>query len=72
MDDDLPSWRFSDLPSLFFEEQKVPVSSGLPCLCKARGLPGSSDGQESACSVGDLGSFPGLGRTPGGGHGNPL
>ena len=26
----------------------------------------------SACSVGDLGSIPGLGRSPGGGHGNPL
>ena len=72
MDDDLPSWRFSDLPSLLFEEQKVPVSSGLPCLCKARGLPGGSDGQQSACNVGDLGSFSGLGRTRGGGHGNPL
>ena len=27
---------------------------------------------ESACNVGDLGSIPGLGRSPGGGHGNPL
>ena len=26
----------------------------------------------SACSVGDLGSIPGLGRFPRGGHGNPL
>ena len=26
----------------------------------------------SACNVGDLGSIPGLGRPPGGGHGNPL
>ena len=24
------------------------------------------------CNVGDLGSIPGLGRSPGGGHGNPL
>ena len=24
------------------------------------------------CSAGDLGSIPGLGRSPGGGHGNPL
>ena len=37
VDDDLPSWRFSDLPSLPFEEKAL-VSSGLPCLCKARGL----------------------------------
>ena len=27
---------------------------------------------ESACNVGDLGLIPGLGRSPGGGHGNPL
>ena len=36
------------------------------------GLPGGSDGKESACSAGDLGSVPGLGRSPGGGHGNSL
>ena len=29
------------------------------------GFPGGSDGKESACSVGDLGSVPGLGRSPG-------
>ena len=29
-------------------------------------------GKESACNVEDLGSIPGLGRSPGGGHGNPL
>ena len=37
-----------------------------------KGFPGGSDGKESACSVGDLSSIPGLGRSPGGGHGNPL
>ena len=31
-----------------------------------------SHGKESACNVGDLGSIPGLGRSPGKGHGNPL
>ena len=36
------------------------------------GFPGGSDGKESACSAGDLGSITGLGRSPGGGHGNPL
>ena len=35
------------------------------------GLPGSSVGKESACNAGDPGSIPGLGRSPGGGHGNP-
>ena len=31
-----------------------------------------SDGKESARSVGDSSSIPGLGRSPGEGHGNPL
>ena len=31
-----------------------------------------SDGKESACNSGDLGSISGMGRFPGGGHGNPL
>ena len=33
---------------------------------------GGSDGKESACNARDLGLIPGLGRFPGGGHGNPL
>ena len=36
------------------------------------GFPGVTDGKESACNAGDPGSIPGLGRSPGGGHGNPL
>ena len=36
------------------------------------GFLGGSDGKESACNAGDLGLIPGLGRSPGGGHGNPL
>ena len=36
------------------------------------GSPGGSDGEESACNAGDMGSIPGLGRSPGGGNGNPL
>ena len=35
-------------------------------------FPGSSDGKASACNVGDLGSIPGLERSPGEGNGNPL
>ena len=34
-------------------------------------LPAGSDGKESACSEGDLGSIPGLGRSPGEGKGLP-
>ena len=33
--------------------------------------PGGSDGEESACNAGDLSSISGLGRSPGGGHGDP-
>ena len=36
------------------------------------GFPGGSDGKESSCNVGDLGSIPRLGRSPGGGNGYPL
>ena len=33
---------------------------------------GDSDGKESTRNAGDQGLIPGLGRPPGGGHGNPL
>ena len=36
------------------------------------GFPCVSDGKESACNVGDLGSIPGLGRSPGEGKGYPF
>ena len=36
------------------------------------GFPGGSTGKESACNVGDLDLILGLGRSPGGGHGNPI
>ena len=36
------------------------------------GFPGGSAGKESARNAGDLGSIPGLGRSPGGGKGYPL
>ena len=35
-------------------------------------FPGGPESEESACSEGDLGAIPGLGRSPGGRHGNPL
>ena len=34
--------------------------------------PSGSDSKESACNVGDPGSIPGSGRSPGKGNGNPL
>ena len=36
------------------------------------GFPGGSDGKESTCKAGNLGSNLGLERSPGEGHGNPL
>ena len=36
------------------------------------GFPGGSDGKEYTCNVEDLGSIPGLGRSPGEGKGYPL
>jgi len=44
----------------------------LTSLC-GPGFPGGSDyKKKSICNAGDLGSIPGLGRSPGRGHGNPL
>ena len=48
-------------------EKKKFVSS----LVKWMGFPGS-DGRESICNGGDLGWIPESGKSPGGGHGNPL
>ena len=42
------------------------------CIYLPQGVPGGSDGKESISNAGDLGSIPGLGRSLGGGHGNPL
>ena len=35
-------------------------------------FPDGSDSKESSCNAGDLGLIPGLGRSSGGGRGNPL
>ena len=41
-------------------------------LVLVQGFPGGSDGKESTCNTGVLGSIPGLVRSSGEGHGNPL
>ena len=43
-----------------------------PYLLHEQKLPWWFSGKESACNVKDVGSNPGLGRSPGGGNGNPL
>ena len=55
-----PSWLSGSLRSFLY-------SSDL-----SEGFPYGSAGKESTCNVGDLGSIPGLGRSPGEGKGYPL
>ena len=43
-----------------------------PSILFSMGFPGGSDGKESACNAGDLGSIPGLGRSHGEEQGTPL
>ena len=48
------------------------TSSLLPEVVHLVGFPGGLEGKEFARNAGDLGLIPGLGRSPGGGHGSPL
>lgn len=58
--------------TIHMTEDLVTAFKPTPWIPEAqRGLPHSSDGKESTCSGGDLGSIPGSGRCPGEGHGNP-
>ena len=52
-----------------FLGQEVPLEKGEATHSCIPGL--LSDDKGSACNVGDLGSIPGSGRSPGGEHGNP-
>ena len=59
----------STFPSTLFSEIVAYVCNTASLF---GGFPGGSDGKESACNVGDPGSIPGLGRSPGEGNGYPL
>ena len=49
------------------------LANSLPPICLPHlGFPGGSAGKESPCNAGDLGSIPGLGRSPGEGKGYSL
>ena len=52
--------------------QTLSESKFLFLLEYPQGFPGGSDSKESAHHAGDLGSIPGLGRSPGEENGNPL
>ena len=49
-----------------------PLPCGFAASLIKRGFPGGSDGKAPAYNAGDLGSIPGLGRSPGEGNGNLL
>ena len=48
----------------------LPILIFLPTI--KQDFPGGPDGKVSVYNAGDLGSIPGLGRSPGEGNGNPL
>ena len=54
------------------QADSLPSESEANCSFLNRNFPGGSDGKASACNVGDLGSVPGLGRSPGEGNDYPL
>ena len=63
----------------FLGQDRISPSSGrtlpgalLQLLLPLWDFPGGSDGEESVCNAGDLGSIPGSGRSPGEGNGNSL
>ena len=70
-------WRFNSLFDHFIHEYYLPFC-GLSFhfvygfICHAKDFLCGSSGKESTCNVGDLGSIPGLGRSPGEGKGYPL
>ena len=51
---------------------KIPWRRGRLLTPVFMGFPGDLAGKELVCNVEDLGSIPGLGRSPEGGRGNPL
>ena len=62
-------WVSLNLSVLDFKFLNVTAVTGFAMLW---GFPGGSDGKESACSAGDPGLIPGLGRSPGEGNSDPL
>ena len=58
--------------SLTWKRKQSPKSRNCRVLGRIMGFLPSSVGKESACNAGDMGSIPGLGRSPGEGNGNPL
>ena len=75
------STKVAQLVKICLQHRRPWFDSSVSKICRRRhrlqtpvflGFPGGSASRESACSVGDLGSIPGLGRSPGEGLGNPF
>ena len=68
-----PKVKTYDLKSVHFLTYPfICIKNFRDLITKYLGFPVGSDGKESICNAGDLGSTPELGRSPGAGHGNPL
>ena len=69
-------WHFQVLNCVYFLENEVVSRHMFGSILTINWLtpyfPGGSNGKESACSVGDLGFIPGLGRSSGERNGNPF
>ena len=60
-------------PAIFvFANPQIDADAYLNTYLNLVGFPGGSKGKASACNAGDLGSIPGLGRSPGEMKGYPL
>ena len=57
---------------LLFKVRNVPSGSLPTETHRTDSFPGASGSKAPACNAGDLGSIPGLGRSPGKGNGNPF
>ena len=60
------------VPGTELDTQGTQNDPDLDLTKEPKRFPGGSAGKESSCTVGDLGSIPGLGRFPGEGNSYPL
>ena len=73
----ITSWQIDGktvetVADFIFLASKITAGIGYSPTSVFLGFPCGSAGKESACDMGDLGSIPGLGRSPGEGTGYPL
>ena len=72
----ITSWEIEgenvEAVTVIFLGSKITVCSDCSHEINKHLFPAGSDNKESTCNVGDMGSIHGLGRSSGGGHGNPF